>query len=80
MYNVTLTLVRVTVVAVRKVISITYSLCVCVCVCVWVGGCWGAWARACARVALLIPHATRMPNIVASFVASGVTQFCKIIS
>jgi hypothetical protein len=58
-------------------------LCVCVCVCVRVRArVWGvsvdAWARvyACARVALLIQHATRMRQTVCEL--SGSTTFLDI--
>ena len=62
---------------------------VCVCVCVGVGG-WmagqegfqGAWTCtcACAHVALLIQHATRMRHIVSSFLASVAPPYFSTLS
>ena len=54
----------------------------CVCACVRAPGCVGLCRglRACMRVALLIQHATRMRNIVTSFVAFMVPPYFSTLS
>ena len=92
MYNVTLRRVRETAVEKQEVLYISLSACVrvwvrgrmrvCVCVHAWVWGRSGAWAcaGACARVVLLIQHATRIRHILLSFVASLASQHFSTLS
>ena len=84
-YDVTLRRVQETIIAVQKQSVLHIGLCVHACACVRACGYPGAWACACAyvHIALLIQQATRMRNIVTSFVICGpsvYTQFFDIIS